>query len=117
MKPGTEIIAARGIPIGKMPVVGMTCPLCKNRILRGMQDAVKFARIDARSGDIAVLYTHQLCASEHNRLSKAESEAEGTYLVSDERTLRFWAGCEEKMRIRQENPEPPAAKRRRKNAK
>lgn len=102
MKPTVEKISARGIFIGKMPVAGQVCRLCKNRILRGRQDAVKFARIEAKTGNIAVVYAHHLCATEQNRLSRAESEQ--PYAVSDEKTLRFWELLEERKRGTAECP-------------
>ncbi len=107
MKQQVEKVAVQGVFIGRMPVSGETCPLCKNKILHGRQDAVKFARVDAKTGDIGVWYTHYLCATEQNRLSKAESEQPSA--VSDEKRLGFWARLEERKKEKAECPKPKSS--------
>lgn len=85
-----------GVQLGMMPHYGQTCPLCHNRIMRGIQRAVKFTRIDPKSGKMQTLFTHLTCAQEHNELSL--EDARKPTALSDQATLKLWDTLEVKSR-------------------
>ena len=81
-------IKMAGVQLGVMQSSGAICPICHNRIMRGMQNAVQFSQVDSKTGKVRTLYTHLTCAQEHNELNREQATAE--HALSNEATLNFW---------------------------